>query len=259
MYRYLFFSLLLFSLLFGSCRNHQDLIYFQNLQSNQDSSIYKVLRYTSPVINYGDILSISVYSFDPRASIPFNNRTAGTTETEETITSAPEYLVNEEGEINFPVLGTIRVQGLTQKAIEQEVEERLKEGYVKDPVVDVRMVNFNVTILGEAGSGILDIPNNRLNIIEALAMAGDISIYGDRKNVLIIREQGDERAFARLDITDVSIFNSPYFNLQNNDIIYLEPVKYKTSDENQERISKTINFATIFVTTATLILTLTRL
>lgn len=256
MLRFLFVTLILSSLFFTSCRSHKDLIYFQNLENYPDSAIYEVLKYETPTINYGDILAITVYSFDPRASIPFNNHTSSTSETQAALTESPEYLVDESGKINFPVLGSKHVFGKTQKEVEDELTERLKEGYIKAPIVDVRLINFKITILGEAGSGILEIPNNRVNIIEALAMAGDISIYGDRKNVLLIREQNGKREFARVDITDAGIFNSPYFNLQNNDIIYLEPVKYKTTDENQERITRSLTFASIIFSTAVFVLTL---
>ncbi|MFT4666658.1 MAG: polysaccharide export outer membrane protein [Ulvibacter sp.] len=256
MIRYLFFALILSSLFFSSCRSHKDLIYFQNLDNYPDSSIYEVLKYNTPTINYGDILAINVYSFDPRASIPFNNHISSTSEAEVSITGSPEYLISEDGKINFPVLGSFPVVGLTQKEVEEVLIDRLKEGYIKDPVVDVRLVNFNITVLGEVGSGIIEIPNNRVNIIEALAMAGDISIYGDRKNVLLIREEDGKREFARVDITDAGIFNSPYFNLQNNDIIYLEPLKYKTTDQNQERVTKNIGFVSFLVTTATFLITL---
>ncbi|MEL6926981.1 MAG: hypothetical protein AAFO94_23280, partial [Bacteroidota bacterium] len=149
-------------------------------------------------------------------------------------------------------------EGMTQREIEDKLVKELKGGYIKSPVVDVRLMNFRIVILGEAGSGILDVPNNRINIIEALALAGDISIYGDRKNVLIIREESGKREFARMDITDAGIFNSPYFNLQNNDIIYLEPVRYKTQDQNQERVNRTFTFGTAMISVVTLLITIFR-
>ncbi|MEL6843348.1 MAG: polysaccharide biosynthesis/export family protein, partial [Bacteroidota bacterium] len=225
--------------------------------------IYEVAKYAGPKVTYGDILTINVYSFDPRASQPFNAQVAaggagGDDIAAGSMAGGPEYLVDENGTIEFPVLGRIEVEGMTQREIEEMLSKELKGGYIKSPVVDVRLMNFRIVILGEAGSGILDVPNNRINIIEALALAGDISIYGDRKNVLIIREDGDKREFARMDITDAGIFNSPYFNLQNNDIIYLEPVRYKTQDQNQQRLNQSITFGTAMISVFTLLLTIFR-
>ena len=120
MLRYLFILFLLSSLFFTSCRNHKDLIYFQNLDTYPDSTIYEVLKYVPSTVNYGDILAISVYSFDPRASSPFNNHVSSTSETQVALTGSPEYLVNENGIINFPVLGSFPVVGLTQKEIEDK-------------------------------------------------------------------------------------------------------------------------------------------
>ena len=256
MLRNLFFFTILGFLLFTSCKSHQDLIYFQNLQNYPDPAIYAVNKYPGTKITFGDILAISIYSFDPRAAIPFNVQPSSTDDQSATVNHGPEYLVDEEGAIDFPVLGRLEVQGLTQKEIEGLITKHLKNGYIKEPVVDVRLTNFKIVILGEAGNGILRIPNNKINIIEALAMAGDISIYGDRKNVLIIREQNGKREFARLDITDAGIFNSAYFNLQNNDIIYLEPDKYKTADMNQDRVRQSITIGTALISIITLLVTI---
>lgn len=253
---FFFVGLSLF-LFFSSCRSHEDLIYFQNIENFPDSSIYYVNQFEGVKVTYGDIVSIHVYSYDPRASMPFNNQGASSMEGGATL-PVSEYLIDEEGAIDFPVLGRINIEGLTHREIEDILIEKLKDGFIKDPVVDVRLTNFKIIILGEAGSGILEIPNNKVNIIEALALAGDISIYGDRKNVLLIREEAGERTFARLDITDAGIFNSQFFNLQNNDILYLEPVKYKTTEYNQNRINNTVTFATVFLTLTTFILTIFR-
>ncbi len=243
-------SILILSL--GACQSHQNLIYFQNLKNYPDSSIYQVSPIPDTKITFGDILLINVYSFDPRAALPFNIQPSSTDDTA-LPTEGSKYLVDQEGAINFPVLGRIMVKGITQKEIEGAITKRLQNGFIKEPVVDVRLINFKIIVLGEAGNGIIPVPNNKINIIEALAMAGDISIYGDRKNVLVIREENGERQFARLDITDAGIFNSPYFNLQNNDIIYLEPDKYKTADLNQDRVRNTLSFATVFISIATLL------
>ena len=255
MYRKLILLTTVVLLGFSSCMNHRDLIYFQNLQNYPDPSIYAVKQYPGTKIGFGDILSISVYSFDPRASLPFNAQ-AASTDDKALLTSGPEYLVDESGNIDFPVLGRISVQGKTQQEIEQLLIRRLQNGFIKEPVVDVRLINFKIIVLGEAGNGILEIPNNKINIIEALAMAGDISIYGDRKNVLVIREQEGKRNFARLDITDAGIFNSPYYYLQNNDIIYLEPDENKTRDVNQDRARQTFQLGTVLISVVTLLVTI---
>ena len=147
------------------------------------------------------------------------------------------------------------IAGLSQREAEKKIAEKIKT-YIKEPVVDVQLINFKVMIIGETGQGggIIEVPNNKLNIIEAIARAGDISIYGDRTDILIIREEQGKRKFARVDITDTGIFNSPFYHLKPNDVIYLEPDEYKTFELNRDRVFQQVSLGTTIFSIITLLI-----
>lgn len=140
------------------------------------------------------------------------------------------YLVDTRGTIDFPVLGTIPVKGMTTEQLRDSILLQVKE-YVQDPIVKVRLQNFRFTMMGETGPTVVQVPsdNEEVNLLEGLAMAGGISIYGKMNNVLIIREHDGERIMARLNLNSKEMLNSPFFYLQQNDIVYVEPDKAKAS------------------------------
>lgn len=142
------------------------------------------------------------------------------------------YLVDKEGFIDFPVLGKINVGNQTIRQAKNTIALKLKD-YVKDPVVEVRIINYKVVVLGEVGhAGTIIAPNHKINIIEAIAAAGDIPITGRKDNVLIVRENSDSRAFTRLNLNSRDIFKSPYFYLKQNDIVYVEASRVKRQETN---------------------------
>ena len=259
--KHLAFLALLATIFLTSCRSHQELIYFQNLENYPDSTINIVQQPEPILISFGDELAITVYSFDPRAAIPFNTQSTGGESTAQGGgTKGIKYLVDEAGAIDFPVLGRVIIAGLSQREAEKKIAEKIKT-YIKEPVVDVQLVNFKVMIIGETGQGgagggggIIEVPNNKLNIIEAIARAGDISIYGDRTDILIIREEQGKRKFARVDITDTGIFNSPFYHLKPNDVIYLEPDEYKTFELNRDRVFQQVSLGTTIFSIITLLI-----
>lgn len=171
-----------------------------------------------------DKLTISVSTTDPEAGRPFN-LTGGTS----------SYLVDIEGNINFPVLGRLHVQGLTIAECQDFLASKLKNylAETENPIVTVTMSSFHITVLGEVGGGgVISISNDNTNFLEALAMAGDLTIYSKRDNILLIRQdEKGARTLHRLNVSDANIMNSPYFYVQQNDIIYVEAYKAKTTNE----------------------------
>ena len=205
----------------GSCVAKKEMLYLQDAEGiNAMEAIVKV----EPKIQQGDILSINVSALDAEAALPFNLFEAGGTAT------APKpitYLVNSDGEINFPVLGKIKVEGFTTKEITSHLTETLAV-YIKNPIVNIRLTNFKVTVLGEVKSpGTYPVPNERISILEAIGLAGDLTIQGKRKTVVLIREQNGKRTFIDIDLTSREILNSPYFYLAQNDVLIVEPNKSK--------------------------------
>lgn len=193
----------------------------------------------SAVLTPGDLLNIRVYGPDMAALAPFNkgmyltpegtvqnistnNTNIGNSET----ASTDLYLISSDGDINFPTLGTIHAGGLTKEQLAQEIQARIYPKYVKtEPSVEIRLMNFKVTVLGAVKSpGVARSNNERLNILEAIALAGDLDIQGDRENILLYRTNSDgSREVHRLNLHDRNLLLSPYFNLQQNDFIYVEP------------------------------------
>lgn len=222
-------SLQKFTLLFliiisvSSCATKDEVVYFENAKSLNGKE--NLLEY-EPHIEKNDVLRINVSSSSVNEEItkPFRMNTQGNQSSGGGQNlSLTGYLVSPKGTINFPVLGTIEVKGLTRTQIQQKLERQIAE-YVRDPVVDVRIVNFSVTVLGEVGSpGRVQITDGRITIPELLAMSGDISYTGKRQNIMIIREENGVKNVGYVDMTDSDLFDSPYFYLKQNDLVYVEP------------------------------------
>lgn len=186
-----------------------------------------------------DLLTISVSTSDPEAAFPFNLIVPSTQTNENfsNLVSQPtlqNYLVNNQGEISFPILGTLKVGGLTTQQTSNLIIAMLKKYLKESPIVTVRLINYKISVIGEVNRpNVYTIPNEKINVMEALALAGDLTIYGKRNNVRIIRENVDTlRHVISLDLTDANIIYSPYFYLQQNDIVYVEPNKAKTQSSN---------------------------
>ena len=207
----------------GSCVSKKEMVYLQDADGiNAVEAIVKV----EPKIQQNDILSINVSAMDAEAALPFNLFEAGGATT---VAKPITYLVNSDGEINFPVLGKIKVEGFTTKEITSHLAETLAV-YIKNPIVNIRLTNFKVTVLGEVKSpGTYPVPNERISILEAIGLAGDLTIQGKRKTVVLIREQNGKRTFIDIDLTSREILNSPYFYLVQNDVLIVEPNKSKVN------------------------------
>ncbi|MBT8263252.1 MAG: polysaccharide biosynthesis/export family protein [Bacteroidia bacterium] len=218
MRKVILFSLVIVSFL--SCATKKEIIYFQDSSELNDTEIPEIFE---PLIEPNDILHISISSFDETLVMPFNKERIAENNANVDNLALQGYLVDSGGSINFPVLGSISVGGKSRSEIEQMLKKMLLE-YVTDVVVDVRILNFKVTILGEVRNpGVYTIRNERVTIPEALGLAGDLSEDGDRNNISIIREENGKRIVTKVDITQTDLFSSPFFFLKQNDIIYVEP------------------------------------
>jgi polysaccharide export outer membrane protein len=245
-----------FFLFFSACTTTKNVAYFQDLTDT--SKIYtQVINGTYEVqIQPDDILEIVVNSINAEAAAPFNMGNVNSAITPGSIpttvgipstrtnpvstgstTNGAGYLVNKDGNIDFPVLGSIQVKGLTITQLKDSLKIKLNK-YLQDPIVNIRLLNYKVTVLGEvAHPSTYSIPSERITVVDAIGMAGDLTIYGKRENVLLIREENGERKFIRLNLNSSNIFESPYYYLKQNDIVYVEPNKSKiaASDITQLR------------------------
>lgn len=230
-------------LLLTSCAEKRNLVYFSDVQQN-DAFQMAITNSHEPKIQPGDILAITISTLDPTSNAMFNTGTniqgtninsssAGTTNL-----GKEGYLVGTDGTINFPVVGKIELSGLTLTQAHNRMTEELVK-YVKEPIVNLRYLNFKVTVIGEVNRpSTFAVDNDKVNVLEALGLAGDMTAYGKRENVLVIRETDGKRHMARLDLNSSASFNSPYFYLQQNDIVYVEPdiMKEKQISRNPNTI-----------------------
>lgn len=254
--------ILVLTLTLFSCGSMKKFAYYQNIDT-QDLTGSKGL-YDAKIMPK-DGLSISVNCTDPRAAAPFNLN-ASVTSADGTVAnaSASEYLVDNNGYINFPVIGMIKVAGLSKRQCEELIHDRIKPYMAEKetPIVTVRMSSFKVCVYGEVASpGEITVADEKISLPEALARSGDLTIYGKRDNILLIREDATgQKSAHRLDLTDANIINSPFYYLQQNDQIYVEP-------NNTKKRNSTIGTSTTLWVTgvstltslATLIVTITRL
>jgi len=259
-----FIILCLCTLFVASCTSYKNVPYLQNpevVNSYTDS-----LPMYDATIMPKDLLTITVNTSDPEAAAPFNlvvqspinvARTSNLTQQP----SLQQYLVNNEGTIDFPVLGRIHVGGLTKNQAEDLIREKLGAYLKETPIVTVRMSNYKIAVLGEvAHPGMFTVNNEKVNIFEALAMAGDLTVWGMRDNVKLIREDASGmREIINLNLNNAEIVTCPYYYLQQNDILYVSPnkTKAKNSDIGQST-SLWFSATSILVSIASLLVTIFR-
>ena len=214
-----------------SCTSVKEAIYFDNIPNSQFKSNLENLE---PILRENDLLSISVSSLNPDATKIFNPMNSSET-AENNEKRAPEYLIDEEGYIRFPFLGKIKAAGKTKQDLREEItNELIKRKLLVEPIVNIRYLNFKISILGELGNpSVLIIPNEKVSLLEALSLAGDLTIYAQRDNVLLIREENGVKELTRIDLTSDEIFTSPNYYLKSNDIIYVQPNKSKVASTSR--------------------------
>ena len=228
-----YYLLLVAAVMLSSCGNVKNVAYLQNsdyIDFNRSEYLYDAR------IMPKDVLTITVNTVNPEASAPYNLIVRNTlTSTSSSVStsggSLQTYLVGNDGTIEFPVLGTLQVGGLTKAQCEQMIHDKLRPfmNAAENPVVTVRMSNYKISVLGEVNRpGMFTVGNEKINILEALSQAGDLTIYGVRDKVKLIREDATgKKQIVTLNLNDANIISSPYYYLQQNDIVYVEPNKVK--------------------------------
>jgi polysaccharide biosynthesis/export protein len=246
----------------SSCGNARQLML---LQGPFDTAKLSTINPVEPVIRKGDILSIIVYSDNPEATKIYNQSLITTSNLSNAISSgvggaAPSgggYQVDQDGNIVFQGLGKIKVEGLTKAALKDTLDARLTP-FLNNPYYSIRFLNYKFTMMGEVNRpGIISIPGERVNILEAIAMAGDLTFYARRDSVFIIRENNNKREFARLDLRQPQIMASPYFYIQQNDIIIFEPTNRKVA-ANDVVTTRNISIALAIISTIAVIYSIVR-
>ena len=239
--------------LIASCASRKDVVYFQDtgnfetlVNNNDFVSKFKV----------DDLVSIHVSSLNPEASAPFNlirGGVEGGLRAEQV-----DYLVDQAGEIDFPVIGKLKIEGLSPDELRNLLRDRLSD-YLKDPIINIRLLNFTVTILGEVnGPGTYPVGGEQITILEALGLAGDLTIRGVRENVLVIRDFNGTKVYTRIDLKSKNMVKSPVFYLTQNDVVYVEPNKSGiTASSLDNRATIAISIASILITSTVILLTRT--
>jgi polysaccharide biosynthesis/export protein len=244
-------TLVFFSTLLFSCRPQRAV--YNYLEEIKDTSFRQNVYIAEPLIQKNDLISIRVYSasLDPSVDQIYSlggqqNQTAQTAQ-------FSGYLVDVNGNIDVPRIGSLHVEGLKKSELEVLIKSKL-QNELTQPSVVVRFLNFRITVLGEVGNpGILNIPTERLTILEAVGMAGGISQFGEIKEVKILRENNGVRRLGTLDLTSKNIFQSPYYQLQQNDVVLVDQTRYKLRRTEQTRISQQIGFALSIITSIALL------
>lgn len=219
-----------------SCKVPKDVTYFQGIDDLSPEQLKAMAQEYSTKICEDDLLTITVTAFDPTVVTPFNPPAFSfATQGETTVTSIQNlqtYLVDSEGYIGFPVLGRVHVAGLSKQELSTKLQKEIAH-YVKDAMVNIQIVNFKITMMGEViRPGRISVANDRISILDAIGQVGDLTINADRKNILIIRHTDGVPERGRIDITDPALFTSPFYYLKQNDIVYVEPNSAKKRNAN---------------------------
>ena len=248
--------LLLFALLLFSCSTKKQIVLYQDIDDREFVSIESIV--THPRIQINDVLHINIATANIESLLPFSfsaNENMINRQMPPQMAKLSGYLVNNDGDINFPQLGKINVLGKTTQEVQTIIEERISR-YIKEPTVLVRLVNFKFTINGEVNRpGTFEIFEENMTLPQALGQAGDISIRGRRDNVLIYREEGGERKVKRIDLTQTDWMNTEYYYVKPNDIIYVEPNKPRIKSAGFIGNVSTVISVISFSITLTLLLT----
>ena len=256
------FGLVALALLVSSCASTKDIAYFQNKMVNQPE---KIDKHAGIVIQPKDMLSIVVSSRNPELVAMFNLPVVSYQAGGElaSISSYQQrlmgYVVDEEGFIDFPVLGKLNIVGKTRWEVAELVKNKLiQEGYLSDAVVTVEFLNFKISVLGEVASpGTFSIEGDKVTVLQAISLARDLTIFGRRDNVSVIREQDGKRTIYEINLTDVDLFKSPAYYLQQNDIVYVQPNDIKARQSTTD--DKTLRIASIGLSSGSLLISVVTL
>ena len=254
MIKNIFSGVLFLLFLLTSCASRKDLVYFNKSNTKADTlSKSSSLNY-EPRFKSDDILSIIVTAPDNEAALPFNLIVPPISNLVASVERIP-YLVDNKGFIDFPIIGHFKVEGLTRDEVINNLSEKIKK-YINNPTINIKILNFKIGINGEVNKpGFYTIASERITLIDAISMAGDLTIYGRRDNVLVLREVNGVKTMNRVDLTKTDFINSDFYYLSQNDQIYIEPNKTKiNSSAVGPNISIIISVATLMITVVTLML-----
>ena len=259
--------LFLLILITVGCGPNRDIVYFSNLEDDDINKAMIIENVVTPTIQPDDLLSITVNSLSAESNMLFNQGVLGSlgssvsdAKSNRQSSQADGYLVDKYGHINFPVIGRIHLAGLTKEAATDTIQSILNREYVKDPTVNIRFLNFKITLIGEVNRpSTVTILTEKVTILEAISLAGDLTVIGKRENVLVIREKDGERKLIRVDLNDKELLNSPNYFLQQNDIVYVEPDSYKAAQANLRRANFQFGLSTTLsvLSVLTIVLALT--
>jgi polysaccharide biosynthesis/export protein len=237
----------------SSCRV-QKRTFSNYLENVADTTIPIQNNIPDPLIQKNDILSIRVYSMsiNPATDIPYNLPEQAVAGGSGTTTAG--FLVDQNGNIEYPRLGTIHAEGLTKEQLSNAIKEKLKD-QLTQPSVIVRFVNYKITVLGEVRSpGTFTLPTDKVTILEALGLAGDITDFGKRASVKILRENNNQREIGTVNLTSRELFTSRFYHLQQNDVVFVEQESRKIRQQEQQNLAQQIGIATSIITAIALIL-----
>lgn len=236
---------------FISCSSKKEVVYFQNANEFEtlvDDNVF------NPKFKVDDLVAINVSTLDPEASAPFN--LFGGTPEGGIRPQQVDYLIDKDGEIDFPVIGKIKISGLSPTETRILLREKLSD-YLKDPIINIRIRNFTVTILGAVNRpGTYPVNGEQITILEALGFAGDINIKGRRDNIMVIRDFDGAKVYNRINLNQKEALKSDVYYLTQNDVVYVEPNKSgKTASSLDQRASIAVSIISILITSAVVVLT----
>lgn len=250
--RYISFFLLV--ILLQSCASRKNVAYLQDVNNNSNSQTESSYE---PVLKNDDLLSIIVSANDPEITYMFNiPQIQGNYKVNENQDGIKTYLIDTKGEIEFPVIGRIQLGGLTRTQAIDKLTEKIKP-YITNPTINLRILNYKISVLGEVNkAGNYTINSERITLLEAIANAGDLTIYGRRDNILIIREKDGKKTYNRIDITKSDFINSDFYYLTQNDVVIVEPNKTRVNSSSfGPNVTATISALSVL---ATIIILITR-
>lgn len=230
----------LISALSSSCVSNKKIAYFQDIQAVNQAQLENAAKFTEPTIQPDDILSINIFTLNQQTGSIINQAAATPTLGGNTNSSlaaqSTGFLVDKNGEVELSLIGKVKVAGLTSFEARELIRTKASSIY-QQPNVQLRFANFKVSVLGEVNApSAYTLPNEKVTILDALSLAGDLTIYGRRDNVMVIRDNNGKKEMQRLDLNSSEIFNSPFYYLKQNDVVYVEPNKRKVSASNSAQI-----------------------
>jgi polysaccharide export outer membrane protein len=243
----LIFVAVILMVLTSACSSTKNVTYFRDIPDSVKHKSIDQAAFSTPVIQIDDILQVNIQTLDPGSAGVLNQQNTNTYPTgtqgpggSGTTANVSGYLVDKDGNVALPMIGKINVVGITTSQAREKIQIEVAK-YFKDPVVNVRFANFKVTVLGEVvRPSTYVMPNEKVTLLDALGMAGDLTIYGKRENVLLIRDNNisGKKDFVRLDLTDSKFITSPYFYLHQGDVIYVEPNKSKVAATDMTTVKR---------------------